>query len=699
MRVPRRRGHPFPGLLTLVIVLCGFARGSLYAAGSDAELYRVASRLSPLVSESVFYISTVGDDSWSGRLAEPNAAHTDGPFATLTKARDAVRRLKREGLLTGSVTVYLRGGTYFLHEPVVFDPEDSGTAAYPVTYAAYAGEEVILSGGSRIRGWERVTAGAGTPNELWAVKVPGVKEGKWYFRQLFVNGQRRQRARTPNEGFFNVAGSITLEKPARFQFDDGNIKAGWAGLGDVEVVALQAWAELRMQIRAVDEASRTVTLSGECTSSNREEKARYWVENARDMLDAPGEWYLDRQTGVLYYHAVPGEDIARAEVMAPVTTQLIRFAGDVPGGNFVENIRLRGFTFAHTDWSLSDSGYADLQAAYDIPAAVTAVGARFCAIENCVFKHLGQYAVALGKGSKHNRIQGNELTDLGGGGVKIGEPELPRNEAEAVGGNLVSSNHIHDIGIVYPAAVGVWVGQSSENTISHNHIHDTYYTGISVGWTWGYGPTAARGNIIEFNHVHHIGRGMLSDLGGIYTLGVQPGTVVRNNLFHDISSHGYGGWGIYTDEGSSHIVIENNVVYRTKSGSFHQHYGCENIVRNNIFALAREGQIIRSRQEPHLSFVFERNIVYWTEGPLLGGRWDDGQYRFDSNLYFQARGEPVRFGEWSLQEWQEHGQDLHSFVADPLFVDPENGNFSLRSASAAAQVGFKPIDLSKVGPE
>jgi parallel beta-helix repeat protein len=699
MRIPKTLWLSFLGALVLNLAFLSFGAKAPNSRGNGAGAVQGAPSSGSPAEGLVFYVSTGSNDSWSGRLPEPNAPRTDRPFATLTKARDALRKLKARGPLSEPVTVYVRGGMYFLNEPILFVPGDSGAQQHPITYSAYPGETPVLTGGRRISGWKRGPRVAGDTGGLWTAAIPGVKEGKWYFHQLFVDGKRRQRARTPNEGFFTVDGEITLEKPARFKFRQKDINTAWATPGDVEVVALQAWAEVRMQVRAVDEASRTVTLSGQCAPSNREKSARYWVENAREGLDAPGEWYLDRRTGVLYYRPMPGEDMARAEVFAPVAQQLVRFEGNVAGEKFVENICLQGLTFSHTDWSLADTGYTDMQAAYDIPAVVSAVAARSCSMERCVFKHLGQYAVSLGKGSKNNRILGNEMTDLGAGGVKIGEPELPANAAQAVSGNVVSNNHIYDLGIVYPAAVGVWVGQSSGNTISHNHIHDTFYTGISVGWTWGYGSTAARENVIEFNHVHHIGRGVLSDMGGIYTLGMQPGTVIRNNLFHDIASYGYGGWGIYTDEGSSNILIENNVVYRTKSGGFHQHYGRENIIRNNIFALAREGQIIRSRQEPHLSFTFERNIVYWTEGPLLGGRWSDDQYRLDSNLYFQARGEPVRFGDWSFEEWQKRGQDVHSKIADPRFVDPENGDFTLQPASPAIQVGFQPLDLSKIGPQ
>jgi parallel beta-helix repeat protein len=292
---------------------------------------------------------------------------------------------------------------------------------------------------------------------------------------------------------------------------------------------------------------------------------------------------------------------------------------------------------------------------------------------------------------------GNEMTDLGAGGVKVGDPEIPKGVAQATSGISVSENHIHNIGIVYPAAVGVWIGQSSGNTVAHNEIADTYYTAISLGWTWGYGPMAAHDNRIEFNNLYNIGRSLLSDMGCIYSLGVQPGTVERNNLCHDVTRYAYGGWGIYTDEGSSQILIENNVVYRTQDGGFHQHYGRENIVRNNVFALGQEAQLRRTRNEPHRSFTFERNIVYWTEGKLLDGEWSDDQFHFDYNLYWQASGPLIQFGKDSMTEWQTREQDVHSLVADPLFTDPNRGDFNLKPASPAEKIGFQPIDMSHMG--
>ncbi|HKT10281.1 MAG TPA: right-handed parallel beta-helix repeat-containing protein [Terriglobia bacterium] len=659
--------------------------------------------------QTVFYVATDGDDSWTGKLARPDSMQTDGPFLTVQRAQNAIRGLIASGPLKASVTVYIRGGRYALAKPLVFTPDDSGTPRAPITYTAYLREKPVLSGGRESRGWKRVTdrkllkqAGG----ELWMARVPGVKEGKWYFHELFVNGHRRPRARTPNTGFFHVDGKIGHDERAQLKFYPGDIRPEWAAQGDVEVIALQAWAEFRMYIHTVDEATSTVTLSTKPAPSNRADNARYWVENTLDALDAPGEWYLDRKNGILYYRPEPGERMNRVHAIAPLLEQLVRFEGR---GGWVHDIRLRGLTLSDTDWTIGPNGYVDTQAAQEIPAAVEGTGARAIDIEKCEFAHLGGYAVAFGgavtgprgarQGSKHDRIAGNDMHDLGAGGIQIGDPKIPGSDAQATDGNVVSNNHIHDIGQVFPAAVGIWVGQSSNNIISHNQINDTYYTAISVGWTWGYGTTAARGNVLEFNKIYNIGRGLLSDMGCIYTLGVQPGTVERNNLCHDVSRYRYGGWGLYTDEGSSDIILENNVVYRTEDGGFHQHYGANNIVRNNIFAYGKEAQIRRTREENHLSFTFEHNIVYWDSGKLLDGSWANNEFHFDHNLYYHTEGQPIKFGKLSFAEWQARGQDVHSLIADPLFVDPSHGNFSLKAGSPAFTIGFKPIDLSQVGPQ
>jgi parallel beta-helix repeat protein len=264
--------------------------------------------------------------------------------------------------------------------------------------------------------------------------------------------------------------------------------------------------------------------------------------------------------------------------------------------------------------------------------------------------------------------------------------------------HVIIDNHMHDLGVVYAPAVGVLIMQSGTNRVAHNHIHHLYYTAVSVGWNWGYQETPCRQNIIEFNHLHDIGQGMLSDMGAVYTLGIQKGTVIRNNLIHDVNSFTYGGWGLYTDEGSSEIVLENNVVYRTKSAGFHQHYGRENIVRNNIFAFGKEYQLMRTREEAHISFIFTNNIVYFDSGSLLGSSWKNEKFVMDGNVYFDARpNAAVKFAGASFEEWKARGHDTNSVTGDPGFEDAAKHNFRLKSGSLALTRGFRPIDLRQVG--
>ncbi|MBI1390334.1 MAG: DUF5123 domain-containing protein [bacterium] len=639
----------------------------------------------PAVGDRLFFVSPAGDDGGDGSI--------QAPFATLSRARDAVREWKQSNGLKQPVTVFLREGTYFLTEPLTFGPQDSGVEAAPVTYSAYRDETAVISGGVRLPKLSE-SSGAGV------AAIPESINGGRAFYQLFVNGERRTRARTPDEGYYHFDGSLTLADPAYFPYKEGDILPAWAERGDVEINALSKWAGFRMPITAIDAEKHLATVSKAVSQSSWSGKKdnRYWIENAPECLDAPGEWFFDSKTRELKYLPESGETVGELELIAPAIERLIVIEGDPQNGAFVEHLQFKNLTFSHTRAYQLDEGYPELQAAYQVPAAFSAIGASYCLVDGCRFVNLGNYAVEFSRGCKNNTISYNLMAGLGAGGVKIGETANREDEASRTEYNVVSDNDIHDIGVLYPAAVGVWIGLSAHNQAIHNLVYDTYYTAFSVGWSWGYNPTNCHDNLIAYNHAYNIGRGVLSDMGGVYTLGYQPGTVVRNNHFHHVVSYDYGGWGLYTDEGSTGTVWENNVIHHCKTAGFHQHYGKENIIRNNIFALNTEQQLQRTRNEEHLSFYFENNIVYWKQGVLLGSNWKENKYKFDNNVYWNPDQSDFKFSQWTWDEWRAKGQDEHSVIADPLFADPENGDFTLAPESPALKLGFKPIDMSEIGP-
>ena len=282
-------------------------------------------------------------------------------------------------------------------------------------------------------------------------------------------------------------------------------------------------------------------------------------------------------------------------------------------------------------------------------------------------ENIGYYGIELSDGCRNIRIIGNEIYNAGAGGIKVNGGDINSSKNKYTKYNQIIGNHIHHCGRVFHSAVGVLCGHSSNNNISHNHIHHLHYTGISCGWVWGYDENNLGNNRIENNHIHHIGTGILSDMGGIYLLGVQPGTVVRGNVIHNIEKANYGGWAIYTDEGSSHIIIENNICYFMASTGFFQHYGRENIVRNNIFAFGKEAMVSYGRTEEHNGFTFERNIILMDNSPIFlegyGMKFKDKSFISDLNLIWDISGkEPFFKGEteYSPEQWRNlFDQDLH----------------------------------------
>jgi len=649
------------------------------------------------------YISPDGSDSWSGKLSRPNSARTDGPLVSLAGARDAVRRLKLQQQLTESVQVIVADGTYTLAEPFILTPRDSGTKANPISYQAAEGAKPIFTGGRVITGFKR---GA---NGIWQTQIPDVAAGRWYFEQLFVNGRRAVRARTPNKFYHYMV--KTIEEPIKGRQGQfrrttyvrpGDLdllkNLGSDELKDVTLVAYHKWCITRRFLTEIDAGNNAIITEGEKLKSYSGWPAntRYHIENLKTALDVPGEWFLSRN-GTLSYMPMPGEDPATAKVVVPVVKKLIIFQGEPENSKFVEHIKLKGLVFQHNQELLPRTGYAPYQAAYVTEAAVMADGAHNIVIEDCEVGHSATYAVWFRQGCKDCLLSHCYLYDLGAGGVRIGEGQIRSDEPSRTSHITVDNNIICSGGRIYTSAVGVWIGQSGDNSITHNEIADFFYTGLSVGWRWGYSESLAKRNIIRFNNVHHIGWGVLSDMGGIYTLGPSEGTIVSNNVFHDVYSYDYGGWGLYTDEGSTGIVMENNLVYNTKTGGFHQHYGKENIIRNNILAFSKLHQLQATRVEEHLSFTFENNIVYWNKGPLLSGRWKEINIIMDKNCYWNTAGQEIEPVGLSFEQWQELGRDKNSIIDDPLFADPERYDFHLDPNSPAIKLGFKPFDYTKAG--
>lgn len=676
-----------------------------------------------------FYVSPDGNDAWSGRLPDP--VDNDGPFATLARARDAMRALPQDGR---PVRIELRGGVYELAETLVFTPEDSGTANAPITYAAYPGEHPMISGGRTLTGWQ---VGEVNGKTCWMTTLPDVAAGAWHFTQLFVNGERRSRSRLPKQGYYRFTGLPDGHRlfdwygpTQRAEYALGDIQH-WHNLEDVKLVALQHWFETHLHIKELDEARRIVTFTSRCISDLSDESnllARYYLENVAEALTEPGEWYLDRKTGVLTYLPLMGETPETATVVAPTLDFLMLLLGSTGDGDKVRHLRFENLDFRYAEWNLPKENPGAVQAAFNVPGAIHLRGAEECALYGCTISRINQYAIEVQKGSYHNRIIACAMHDLGAGGVKIGHEGWEGAHEQATSGfwgldpaalgwgalgdrellpgrdpargmyTTVADCHIHDGGKVYHSAVGIWVGNSGHNALLHNEIHDLYYSAISVGWNWHFAPTYTVGNRIEYNHIYNIGCGMLSDMGAIYALGLQPGGVMRGNHIHDVSCYGYGGCGIYPDQGSSFWLIEENVVHHTQTSPFSMHYGRDMLLRNNVFALSETEGIARGRQESVRAITAERNIVYLQHGEMVGQGWSNGTARFRNNLYWREGGLPLWFNGQPMVDWQAAGQEAGSVIADPLFVDPDGGDFTLRGDSPALALGFRPIDLSNVGP-
>ncbi len=714
------------------------------------------------------YVSPQGNDAWYGSYADPLPDKSDGPCASIYRARDLIRNMKKEGATREPVTVWIRGGRYHCDEPIIFTPQDSG----PVTYKAYPGEVPVIDGGITITDWKETTVNGRT---VWVSDIAWLLEKKPSIKTLYCNDRTCTRARLPKKGYYYIdkipqnlvrkhdtIHNGMFDGTNYFYYKNNDI-AQWKNLQDIEIIALHTWMEERMPVDWVDEKSRLVK-STRRSALALSKGDRYYVENVFEALSEPGEWYLDRASAQLYYIPMEDETITECEITAGLAYQLIKIIGDPEHNRNVSFLTFDGLHFEHTDWQqptgwgtrydpdiprerqLTQDSFkflvtfldpsmeyaSGVQSAFNVPGVITMQGADSCGITNCTIAHCGWYALQLAEGCTGIHISKNSLHDLGAGGIIADGADHDGLPSMRTGHSYIADNHIYNIGGVFHSACGIALIHSFNNTVRHNTIHDTNHSGISSGWIWGYGMSITRENLIEKNHIYNLGNGVLSDFGGIYTLGVQPGTIIRENCIHDLQKCEYGSWCIYPDEGSSHILIEKNICYNSNSQPYHQHFGRENIIRNNIFAFGQEGQIALSRGikfrwleknargdgRVQSSFNFERNIVLTDSRPVyLCGTVDETaqmesrSFKSDCNCFWDINGKELFFGNgrhgecakesmrsvFSLAQIQKMGYDLHSIAADPGFADAAHGDFTLKKDSPVFALGFEPIDLSDAG--
>jgi hypothetical protein len=645
------------------------------------------------------YLSPSGNDKNPGSI--------DMPFASLNRARDRARELLKTNNRDQPVEVIALEGEYFMMQPLDLTEYDGGTEDNPLIFKAEPGTKAIFRGGVEVTGFEKVN------DKIWRAFVPQVAWYDSYFEQLYVNGRRAMRARSPNDGFHtvkNVSESVIEKGEGRFpklavqqiEIDPSDTlelqKFSKQDFRDALIVFYHNWDNTRKRITGYSSSNSSVFIAGEGMKpwNPINSKSRYFIENFRAALDVPGEWYLDR-SGYLYYIPLEGETIENSRFFAPVIREFVSIKGNPETGQRARNIRFDNLIFEVAGYKTPPEGNEPAQAAAPLDAVITADFAGNIEFRNCEISHTGTYAFWFRRACSNCLVTRCYLHDLGAGGVKIGETIIRQGNEELTANIVIDNNIIRDAGHVFPCAVGIIIFNACDNALTHNEITDLRYSGISVGWVWGYAFSPSKRNRIAYNHIHHLGWGELSDMGGVYTLGASEGTVVNNNLIHHIYSFDYGGWGLYTDEGSFDIIMENNLVYACKNSGFHQHYGKENIIRNNIFALNIKSQLQATRIEEHRSLSFTNNIIYFNSGTLLSSNWDKFNLFTDNNCYWDTRTKDILFGKKYFSEWRKEGKDIHSVIRDPLFISPESFNFHFRNLSVAGKIGFKPFDYTEAG--
>ena len=686
------------------------------------------------------YAAPSGAISGAGTLADP--------VGGVQKAME----LARESLSGNTaVRIILRGGLYELPETLVIDHSTPS----PLTIAAYPGERPVLSGGVKLpNNWTVETVNG---QQVWSQILPDVLSGKWYFRQLWVNGQRATVPVIPkNNGFLQIKDLVIPEadrqlenawtKSARdaFIYKPGEFRKDWHALNDVWVMASYSWFHSYLTIKEIDESSQTVRFFqgtyirpflvahpahgkyvGEDFPGGHDPKtfyepAYYRIYNVREALSEPGEFYLDRESGKLSYVPRAGESPETAEVIAPRLKQLLVLKGTPE--RRVGNVVLDGLTFSHTtinpekhvgsgnNYRTSDDGVVRLDAVAN------------SAIQNCEFSHLGEYALDMFKGTRDIDVVGNDFFDLGSGAIKtFGDFGNRLESAEITPGTTmrlrITDNRIRNGGRFFPGHTAVNLDKTRNSVVAFNEVSDFYFTGIRLGARGGRDlDFSIVDNQVLNNHVHHLGQGHWTgnDMAALYVNGVGLGVDLVGNVIHDITCTIYGGTGIYMDQVASHFQIRNNLIYKLNYDALHFR-GFDHRVENNIVydCPVAFGQV-SEKKFPERIAVVRNNIFVPVSSVYASKQADPNDFHFDSrnnlisNLEDGSAVQVARKGNYGVKyakkvpfdAWRtETGLDQGSVIAPIVFKNPSEGDFRMDAATLARakSLGFVPFEI-QAGP-
>ena len=675
---------------------------------------------------NTLYVATDGSDDNPGTRAKP--------FATLQRARDEIRTRKAAtGLPDGATVVVLRG-TYLLPEPLVLGPEDSGTEAGPITYTAARGARVAIKGSRPIAGWKPLR------DAIWQADLSGVTLGESRFWQLFYNGKRQTLARTPNfdpkhprsGGFAYLPTTLAKDglKPMPYRpwgvrgkasqvtmaYNPERIDPGkWAKPDEtrVHVWSWLNWNRNICRVKAVDTTRHTITLASRASYPLMEGN-RFFVENVAEELDTPGEWHYDTKTHRLTFWPPDGQ-CPEGNVSVPVMYGLIKLHGDAAKKQFVRHVHLRGFDLGETHHTL-----VELRAA------------AHCSVVACTLTNCGSLALSISDASHHNEVRGCDIARCGGPAITLsGRRDWSHSLEGKIAHNLITNNHVHHVGEGGQAWGAIRINPgcggncTHDNVVSHNLVHDTPRQGISFN---GFR------NIVEFNHVHHTNQEQ-SDTGAI-GMGsrdiYERGSIIRHNYIHDtggycmvrpgVWKYPHYCWGVYLDDYTSGVHVYGNLIVRAFRAGVMIHGGQDNVVENNIIVDSELNQIeyapidsLTSGRTPGHPDTGEwlmtgtrclRNICvtrHEKAGWLRGKKWKQVVAESDHNVLWHTGGQPIAVNlkgvarDESWAAWRKLGFDAHLLVADPMFVDPERGDYRLRTGSPALKLGFKPIPFRKIG--